>query len=119
MKLRHLKINNFRGIRELDWEIKQDMICLIGPGDSTKSTILDAIEYVLTPSWTLPISDLDFYQLEVETSIEITAVLTGLPTQFIQEDKFGLFLGFWNQQEGLHCEEKNGDEKALVVKLSQ
>ena len=43
MRIRHLAIRRFRGIRELDWSVRGQMICLIGQGDSTKSTILNAL----------------------------------------------------------------------------
>lgn len=42
MRIRHVSIRNFRGIRELDWAVPDTrIICLIGRGDSTKSTILE------------------------------------------------------------------------------
>ena len=44
-------IRNFRGIRELDWHVDGTILCLVGPGDSTKTTILDAIELAMTPQW--------------------------------------------------------------------
>ncbi len=118
MKLRHLIINNFRGIKELDWVVPGDMVCLIGSGDSTKTTILDAIEYVLSPRWNLPISDLDFYQSNTQQPIEITATITELPKKLIQEDKYGLFINFWNFKDGDHDEEKESDEYSLIICLS-
>ena len=54
MRIRHISIKNFRGIKELDWKVTGDFVCLIGPGDSTKSTILDAIECALYPRWNFP-----------------------------------------------------------------
>jgi hypothetical protein len=118
MKLRHLIINNFRGIKELDWVIPGDMACLIGPGDSTKTTILDAIEYVLSPRWNIPFSDLDFYQSNTQQPIEIIATITELPKKLIQEDKYGLFINFWNFNDGDHDEEKESDEYSLIICLS-
>ena len=47
MKIRHIKINNFRGIRALNWMPSEGITCLIGSSDSCKSTILDAIDYTL------------------------------------------------------------------------
>jgi len=44
MKIRHIKIERFRGIRELDWRVGGEFVCLVGPEDSTKTTILDAVE---------------------------------------------------------------------------
>jgi predicted ATP-dependent endonuclease of OLD family len=53
MYLCHLKIENFRGIRALDWHTNGRALCLIGPSESTKTTILDAIELALLPRPTL------------------------------------------------------------------
>ena len=100
MKLRKLTIKNFRGIREMEWNLTGDMICLIGPGDSTKSTILLALEYLFSGNWSLSVSDVDFYQMNVQAPIEIAAVVTELSDALISEDKFGLHLGFWNSHDG-------------------
>ena len=51
MRINHIQIDNFRGIRHMEWSVRGSVVCLIGPGDSTKSTILDAIEYALSPHW--------------------------------------------------------------------
>jgi AAA ATPase domain len=49
MQIRHISIKNFRGIQKMDWALHSQIVCLVGAGDSTKSTILDAIEYALSP----------------------------------------------------------------------
>lgn len=119
MKLRKLVVKNFRGIREMEWNLNGDMVCLIGPNDSTKSTVLLALDYLFLPIWSLSVSDADFYQMKVENPIEISAVITELPDSFISEEKYGLFLGFWNTQNGVHEEQIDGqDQKAMQVKLT-
>ena len=50
MHLKQVSVKGFRGIRCLDWTVKGTIIGLVGPGDSTKTTILDAIEYALSPA---------------------------------------------------------------------
>lgn len=119
MKLRKLTIKNFRGIREMEWNLTGDMICLIGPGDSTKSTILLALEYLFSGNWSLSVSDVDFYQMNVQAPIEIAAVVTELSDALISEDKFGLHLGFWNPHDGkLYEEQSDGScQKALQIRL--
>jgi AAA ATPase domain len=43
MKIRKITIRNFRGIAELDWDLPdQHIFCLIGKGDSGKTSILEA-----------------------------------------------------------------------------
>lgn len=121
MKLRELHIKNFRGIRDLDWQINQDMVGLIGPGDSTKTTILLALEYLFYPSQNLPISEVDFHNRDVNQPVEIRAIITDLPTKLgspLAEDKYGLHLGFWNPQNGeISKAQHDGLISALQVSL--
>nr|WP_309476383.1 ATP-binding protein [Escherichia coli] len=42
-----VEIQNFRSIRLLTWLPSPGLNCLIGPGDSGKTTILDAIDLCL------------------------------------------------------------------------
>jgi putative ATP-dependent endonuclease of OLD family len=53
MRIVSLSIERFRCIEKLDWKIDGRSACLIGQGDSGKTTILDAIDFVLSPRWTL------------------------------------------------------------------
>lgn len=46
MRLGRIEIQNFRGVKSLDWRHIAETTALVGPGDSGKSTILDAIERV-------------------------------------------------------------------------
>lgn len=51
MRISRLSIENFRGIKRLDWTLPADqrLITLIGPGDSGKSTILESIHLGQVP----------------------------------------------------------------------
>ena len=75
MKLKKIVVKNFRGIKLLDWALPiGNIFCLIGKGDSSKSTILDAIRYAFYPQWNLSLSDSDFYLSKTDAPIivEIT-----------------------------------------------
>lgn len=117
MKIRHIVIKNYRGIKELDWKVSGDFICFIGAGDSTKSTILDAIESALTPRWNSVFEDTDFYNLDVSQQINITLTIGQLPESFLSEQKYGLFLRGWHPQDGLHDEPQDGDELVISISL--
>lgn len=119
MKIRQLEIKNFRGIREMKWNISGDMICLIGPNDSTKSTILLALEYLFYPNQNLAISDVDFHGMKADKPIEISAIVSDLPKNFNSpqsEDKFGLHIGFFDLQNGL-TSKQNEDGFFPVLKI--
>ena len=47
MRIRHVKIRNFRSIREIDLDVP-DMLVLLGPNNHGKSNILSALEFGLT-----------------------------------------------------------------------
>lgn len=94
MRISFLKIKNFRGIRnaEISFPDNRHLICVIGPGDSGKSTLLKAIEWALWPTWSLSATDTDFYECTPDNTIEISVSLTEVPETLIQEDKYGMFL---------------------------
>ncbi|MEH4929619.1 ATP-dependent nuclease [Enterobacter cloacae] len=97
MKIRNLKIKNFRGVKELDWSLPAgDIFCLIGKGDSSKSTILEAIRYVFYPQWNLTVSDSDFYQCNIDNSIVIEVTIGELVEEFCTLTKYGNYLRGWD-----------------------
>ena len=70
-EIRQLHIKNFRSIKELIWNPKPRLNCLIGPGNSGKSTILDTIDLTLSARHSYPFTDADFYKLETNNPIDI------------------------------------------------
>ena len=94
MKITNLKVNNFRGIKNCDITFSEssNIVCIVGSGDSTKTTLLSAIEWVLWPSWSLQVADSDFYECAVADSIIIEISLIGVPKTLLTQEKFGLFL---------------------------
>lgn len=94
MRLTTVFINNFRGIKtsSIVFPLDSRIICLIGAGDSGKSTLLTAIEWALWPSWSLNATDTDFYNSDTSLPIEITVSIAELPDALKREDKYGLYL---------------------------
>jgi len=96
MRIYQLEIKNFRGIQSGKFNFTTPLICLIGHGDTTKSTILDAIEYALSPNWFIPIDDSDFTNCDSSKNIEIIATVGPVPDEFISDSKYGQYLRKWN-----------------------
>lgn len=99
-KIRRLGICNFRGIQQLDWCPGPGMNCLIGPGDSSKSTILDAIDLCLGARRNAAFSDTDFFQMDISKPISIGAILGDLPDPLLSFDSYGQYLRGFNTSTG-------------------
>lgn len=97
MQIKRLEIKNFRGIKSLEWNLNEKLNCLIGSGDSTKSTILAAIEYVFSSRWNIPFDDSDFYNCDISNQIEIIASIGDLPSTLLRQDKYGGFQRAWDE----------------------
>ena len=125
-KIIHLDIKNYRGIRHLNLKFKtdQNLICLIGRGDSGKTTILDAISSALSPNWNLNFYDTDFNNCDHSKNIEIIVSLIDIPEKFLSENKFGLYVRGLNTQnnsiiDDVSLEQLNeGFIPVLTVKLT-
>jgi len=100
LRIVQVEIKNFRGIKSMPpWNPSAGVNCLIGPGDSTKTTILDAIELCLCPRTYFLADDSDFFNLDVEEPIKITVTLTDLPVGFTALDRYGHFLRGWDEKK--------------------
>lgn len=120
MKIRKIKIKNFRGVKELDWNLpKSDIFCLIGKGDSSKSTILEAIRYAFHPQWNLTLSDSDFHQCKVAEAIVIEVTIGELTDEFCSLNKYGHHLRGWDAAAlKLTDEPEDHHEIVLTVQLT-
>jgi len=120
MKIYQLKIKNFRGVKEATFKFSSPLVCLIGLGDSTKTTILDAIEYVLCPNWFIPIDDSDFTDCDISENIEITATVGPVTEDFKSVYvKYGSDLRGWDKGKNeLHDEPAEGDIHVLSIRLT-
>lgn len=118
MRIRHVEVDNFCGIQRLEWAPSEGMNCLIGAGDTTKTTILDAIELALNPRSYSFANDSDFYNLDVAQPIKITVSIGNLPTEFKADTKYGLYLRGWDfAAAAVHDEPATGLEDILSIRL--
>lgn len=119
MKIRKLKIENFRGINRLEWNLPDEKtFCLIGKGDSTKTTVLEAIRCAFSPQWNHAFNDSDFCQCNTDNPIQIEVVIGELLPEFCAEQKYGAHLRGWNKDQfKLNDEPEDGDESVLSIRL--
>lgn len=116
--IRHLIIKNFRSIRHLEWWPRSGLNCLIGPGDSGKSTILDAIDLVLGARRSIAFNDGDFCCGDFARPIEIFATIGDLEAELQNFEFYGNVLrGFNGQTSELFDEPRQGFETVLTLRL--
>jgi hypothetical protein len=117
-RIRRLEIRNFRSISHLDWVPSPGINCLVGPGDSGKSSILDAIDLCLVGRRGTPFSDTDFHALDVSKPISISLTLGSLPDKLKNLDGYGDFLRGFDQKTGMvEDEPRAGTETVLTLRL--
>ncbi len=118
-RIRRVEIANFRGIENLSWCPSPGINCLIGPGDSGKSTILDAIDLCLGARRNAQFSDTDFYGLDITNPISITLTLGELDSSMMSLDGYGLFLrGYFSELDVVEDEPEHGAEVVLSLNLT-
>jgi putative ATP-dependent endonuclease of OLD family len=78
MQIRQIRIRRYRGIEDFSWKPRAGVNCLIGPGDSFKSTVLAAISLLLAPYPLGPCSEFDFHRRRLADGFEIEAYIGGL-----------------------------------------
>lgn len=119
MKIRKINIQNFRGVKQFEWNLPdQRIFCLIGKGDSAKSTILEAIRCAFHPQWNLAFNDSDFHLCKTDVPIEIDIVIGDLLDEFCSDQKYGPHLRGWDKATSkLHDEPEDQDEVVLSIRL--
>ena len=118
-RIRAVEIKNFRGIQELKWLPSPGINCLIGPGDSGKTSILDAIDLCMGLRRNFQFTDADFHLLDIETPITITVTLGELDDALKNLDSYGMFVrGFDPETGNVEDEPENDFETVLCLRLT-
>lgn len=117
-KIIELEIKNFRGIKSFSQKFIGNVVCLIGRGDSSKTTVLEAIKAALSPRWNHAFYDTDFYQLATDEPIEITISLAEIPDSLQPESKFGLYLRTVDTEGNISEDIGEEGEAVLTIQLT-
>ncbi|ANH69202.1 ATP-dependent endonuclease [Mitsuaria sp. 7] len=118
IKIRRIEIENYRAIKKLDWCPGEGINCLIGPGDSGKSSILDAIELCLSTRRT-SVGDSDFHFLDCDSPIVISLTIGDLDEELRNLEDYGSFLrGFSLASGTINDEPALGWETVLTLRVT-
>ena len=97
----HLAIERFRGIKMLSWHPTNGVNVILGGGDVGKTTILDAIALLLSPTNPSILSDTDFHARDDGAGFVIEAVLTLPPASGINYQTKPSWPWNWNGNEAV------------------
>jgi putative ATP-dependent endonuclease of the OLD family len=114
-RIRKIEISRFRGIKEFSWLPSAGINCLIGPGDSGKSSLLDAIDLCLGARRNIQFSDADFYKLDVATPISISLAIGELDDALKSMDAYGMFLRGFDAATGKIEDEPEKDAETILT----
>ncbi len=118
-RIRKIEIENFRSIQRLVWLPSPGINCLIGPGDSGKSSILDAIDYCVGARRNILFTDADFHRLEVENPIRISVTVGELDDALKNIDAYGLYVRGFDAASGeIEDEPEKEAETVLTMRLT-
>lgn len=118
MRVEQLTVKNFRGIKHLEWKLMgQSICCLIGVGDSAKTTVLDAVEAALSPRW-MTFNEADFHHANTADDIEVEVTIGELSRALLSDGRFGLYLRGLSPTGELNDEPEDADTPVLTVRLS-
>jgi len=79
----HLTIERFRGIKALSWHPAPGVNVILGGGDVGKTTLLEAIGLLLSPTNPSTLSDGDYHGRQLEAGFTIEAVVSLPPSSGI------------------------------------
>lgn len=91
---------------------------LVGPGDTTKTTLLDAIGLALHWNYAVSISDSDFYECDIANAITIRVAVSELPEAIIQSKELGHLTCGINADGQLFPEPDDDLEACLLIQFS-
>ena len=119
MHILRVEIANFRAIKKASWVLDGTCLCLVGPNDTGKTTLLDAIEFALSPTPYLNLSEVDYYDTKTDDPIDIKVTVGGIPSDspLWLDDKFGFLKREWSSEENEVNDEPEDDKREPVLTL--
>jgi putative ATP-dependent endonuclease of OLD family len=118
-RIRHIDIRNFRCLKRFAWRPRPGINCIIGPGDSGKSTVLDAIDLCLGARRYVAFSDADFYRLQVTEPISISITIGDLDDNLKSMETYGHYVRSFDLKTGrIEDEPEHSNETVLTLNLS-
>jgi putative ATP-dependent endonuclease of OLD family len=99
--IRRVTIERFRGIEHLVWYPRPGVNLIIGGGDIGKTTVLDAVGLLLSPTNPMTVSDTDYYARDIEAGFIIEGIVSLPPPSGINYQIKPSWPWDWNGSEAV------------------
>ena len=99
--LKRLRIDQFRGLKSFIWRPAPHINFILGGGDVGKSTVLEAIALLLSPTGNYALSDNDYYDKKVAEEFVIEAVVSVADGVPISEQRKMNWPWDWNGEDAV------------------
>ena len=99
--IRKLTIQRFRGLEKFGWHPQPEMNVVLGGGDVGKTTVLEAIALLLSPSNATVVSESDYWQRDSTQEFVIEAVMTLPEATGISSQHNFCWPWAWNGQDAV------------------
>jgi putative ATP-dependent endonuclease of OLD family len=96
-----LAIERFRCITTFSWHPTKDVNLILGGGDVGKTTILDAIGLLFSPTNPTTLADTDYHARNIEAGFVIEAILSLPPESGINQQTKASWPWDWNGSEAV------------------
>ncbi len=108
-----LKITRFRAFEKLDWNPACGMNVILGGGDVGKTTILEAIALLLSPTNAVVLSEADYWLRHVDNEFVIQAVMSLPPSSEISQQPKFAWPWKWDGTDAVRPTNPDDEEEAL------
>lgn len=117
--IKQLKIHRFRGVESLTWCPHPRLNLIVGAADFGKSTILEAIALLFSPSPNYGLSEFDYYARNVDAGFTIEAVISISDMTLLRDDGFPAPpMRGWLGNKLTDLPDEGGAEPVLAVRLT-
>ena len=99
--IRKLTIQRFRGLESFDWHPQPGINVVLGGGDFGKTTVLEAIALLLSPSNAAVVSESDYWQRDSTQEFVIEAIMTLQEATGIGSQRNFSWPWAWNGQDAV------------------
>lgn len=117
--IRLLRVERFRGIESLEWKPDCGLNVIVGPGDSCKSTILEAVGALFSPAPNLYLSEFDYFERNVGKGFKIEAAIAVGGDTVANTGRFPIPpIRGWLDGRLTELPDEDGSEPVLVCRLT-